>query len=100
MSKTTRSRSSPRPTINRMDPRSILKKQRDWRVQSKQPKIPVRFASPKTRPIITELDFEPATCLKPSLCVHFEYNTKWQSRRLTFVALHATLFILPARDFI
>src|ERR1019366_3750032 len=51
-SKTTRSRSSPRPTINRINPPGILKKQRDWRVQSKQPKILVRSDALKTRPIV------------------------------------------------
>jgi len=49
-------RLSPRLTINRTNPPSTLKKQRDWRAQSKQPKTLVRFEAPKTKPIIIELD--------------------------------------------
>jgi hypothetical protein len=55
MSKKTRSRSSPKPTVDRMSPPSILKKPHDCLALSKQPKIPVRFAAPKTRSIITKL---------------------------------------------
>ena len=58
LSKRTRSRSSPRLTINRINPPSILKKQRDWRAQSKQPKILVRFDVPKIKPAITEPDWD------------------------------------------
>ena len=42
--------------INRTNPLpSTLKKQRDWRAQSKQPRTLVRFEAPKTKPIIIEL---------------------------------------------
>jgi hypothetical protein len=90
MSKRTRSRSSPKPTVDRIRPPSILKKPLDCRAQSKQPKIPVRFDAPKTRSIITELDwdvlsFESATRGNAICCVRSEYNATWLSCRRALV---------------
>jgi hypothetical protein len=60
LSKTTISRPSPGLTINPTYPPSISRKQRDWRVQSKRPKILVRFDARKARLIVIRTKDEAA----------------------------------------